>query len=197
MAVSPRLVSLHGPWGIVCRRVERECRLEVHWNWRGLTDDRLVIGIRDGKRAIAMKVTILLADAAQAVGGKLYILGGGWSVTGPDPTPSALAMKIEVPWTEANRRHELTVALLDADGNPVIIGDNPVEIRGEFEVGRPPGLPAGTPLDATIAIPLNPFPLAPGGRYVWRVTINGESRENWNVGFITRRTAPPGRIAIP
>ena len=29
------------------------------------------------------KVTMMLADAAQAVEGKLYILGGGWSVTGP------------------------------------------------------------------------------------------------------------------
>ena len=32
-----------------------------------------------------MKVTILLADAAQAVEGKLFVLGGGWSVTGPEP----------------------------------------------------------------------------------------------------------------
>ena len=38
-----------------------------------------------------MKVTILLADAAQAVEGKLYILGGGWSITGPDPSPMSRA----------------------------------------------------------------------------------------------------------
>ena len=44
-----------------------------------------------------MKVTMLLADAAQAVNGKLYILGGGWSVAGPDPTPMAIALKMEVP----------------------------------------------------------------------------------------------------
>lgn len=29
-----------------------------------------------------MKVTMLLADAATVAEGKLYILGGGWSVTG-------------------------------------------------------------------------------------------------------------------
>ena len=39
-----------------------------------------------------MKVTILLADAAQAAEGKLYVLGGGWSITGPDPSPMALAI---------------------------------------------------------------------------------------------------------
>jgi hypothetical protein len=27
-----------------------------------------------------MKLTMLLADAAEAVNGKLYILGGGWSI---------------------------------------------------------------------------------------------------------------------
>jgi hypothetical protein len=143
-----------------------------------------------------MKVTTLLADAAQAVGGKLYILGGGWSMTGPDPIPSAIALKIEVPWTEANRRHDLLLALLDADGQPVRIGDSPVEIRGQVEVGRPAGLPAGTPLDAALAINVGPLPLPPGARYVWRLSINGETREDWYVGFPTRpaRTgggAPP------
>ena len=52
-----------------------------------------------------MKVTILLADAAEAVNGKLYVLGGGWSITGPDPSPMALAIKIEVPWDQSNQPH--------------------------------------------------------------------------------------------
>ena len=32
---------------------------------------------------------MLLCDAAQVADGKLYVLGGGWSMTGPDPVPSA------------------------------------------------------------------------------------------------------------
>ena len=62
---------------------------------------------------------MMLADAAQEVGGKLYILGGGWSVTGPMPTPMAIALKIEVPWDRTNEKHELLLELLDEDGNPV------------------------------------------------------------------------------
>ncbi|HYT79952.1 MAG TPA: sigma factor [Actinomycetota bacterium] len=31
----------------------------------------------------ALKVTMMLADAAEVADGKLFILGGGWSVTGP------------------------------------------------------------------------------------------------------------------
>jgi hypothetical protein len=137
-----------------------------------------------------MKVTMLLADAAQAMGGKLYVLGGGWSVMGPAPTASALAVKVEVPWTEANRRHDLVIALLDADGRPVTTDGRPVEIRGHLEVGRPPGLPAGTPLDAVLAVNVGPLPLTPG-RYVWRLAINGESRDEWHVGFLCRAADAP------
>ena len=63
-----------------------------------------------------MKVTILLADAAQAAEGKLYVLGGGWSITGPDPSPMALAIKIEVPWDQANHPHTCRLELLDSEG---------------------------------------------------------------------------------
>jgi hypothetical protein len=141
-----------------------------------------------------MKVTMMLADAAQAVAGKLYILGGGWSIIGSG-TPFALALKIEVPWDEANRPHPFTLALLNADGQPVILptpeGERPVEIQGNIEVGRPAGLTPGTPLDSTSAINFGPLPLAPGGRYVWRLTIDGHTDENWEVAFSTRPVERP------
>jgi hypothetical protein len=140
-----------------------------------------------------MKVTILLADAAQAVNGKLYILGGGWSITGPDPTVGALAVKIEIPWTEANRPHDLRLVLVDEDERQVRAGDQAIEIAGRLEVGRPPGLPPGTPLDAVFAINHPPFPLEPGRRYVWRLYIDGNTREDWNVAFITRQRPEQAR----
>jgi hypothetical protein len=140
-----------------------------------------------------MKVTMLLADAAEAVNGKLYILGGGWSVAGPEAVQSAIALKIEVPWDQANRRHSIVLSLQNADGHPVVLptpdGERPVEIRGDFEVGRPAGLTPGTPLDAAVAINLGRIPLPPGQRYVWRLTIDGQSFEDWHVAFSTRAGA--------
>ena len=133
-----------------------------------------------------MKASLLLADAAQVVQGKLYILGGGWSITGPEPTPSAIAIKIDVPWDEANRRHRFQLNLLDADGKPVIIGNQPVSITGEFEAGRPAGLLPGTPLDVTLAINIGPLPIQPGSRYVWRLSINDRSDEDWELAFTIR-----------
>ena len=38
-----------------------------------------------------MKVTMLLADYAAVADGKLTIVGGGWSVTGPVSPPFAIA----------------------------------------------------------------------------------------------------------
>ena len=97
-----------------------------------------------------MNVTILLADAAQAINGKFYILGGGWNIRDSNPTPMALALLIEVPWTEANIAHRLQIVLLDEDGREVIVptptGAQPFRLEIPFEVGRPAGLQPGTPL---------------------------------------------------
>jgi len=140
-----------------------------------------------------MKVTMLLADSAQAVDGKLYILGGGWSITGPDPIPSAIAVKIEIPWDEANKKHALKLALVDADGRPVKVptptGEVPVELGTDFEVGRPPGLKPGTALDFVFAVNIGPLPLAPDGRYVWQLSIDGTVDEDWQLAFSTRPTS--------
>ena len=56
---------------------------------------------------------------------------------------------------------------------------------GEFEVGRPPGLKPGTPLDFPVAVNSTPLPLEPG-RYEWRLTIDGATREDWTMPFSVR-----------
>ena len=35
---------------------------------------------------IAMQAQLLLADSAQVLNGKMYVLGGGWNQIGPKPT---------------------------------------------------------------------------------------------------------------
>jgi hypothetical protein len=132
---------------------------------------------------------MLLADSAQAVAGKLFILGGGWSLIGPDPTPMALAVKIEVPWDQTNQTHAFRLELLDSDGNPVVApgeGAEPVFVEGNFEVGRPAGIKPGTPIDFPFAVNLGPIPLEPDTRYAWRLSIDGDSQDEWRVAFSTR-----------
>ena len=141
-----------------------------------------------------MKVTLLLADSAQAVNGKLYILGGGWSLTGPAPCPSAIAVLISVPWNETNRKHNVQLDLVDEDYRPIMMptpqGDAPLAIRSDFEVGRPPGIMPGSAIEVPFAFSIGPIPLAPGKRYVWKLTIDGKGDDNWQAIFSTRPAGP-------
>lgn len=137
-----------------------------------------------------MKATILLADAAQVADGKLNVLGGGWIFTGPQPTPSAIALLIDVPWTEANRRHSFSLQLFTVDGTEVMLPgpegtSAPLKIENQFEIGRPPGWPQGSDLRMPFAMNLGPLPIGPG-RYEWRLTINGETKTEWCAPFTMR-----------
>ena len=133
---------------------------------------------------------MFLADYAVVSDGKLTIVGGGWSQTGPEPAAFGIGLLIQVPWDQSNTVHNFQVELLDADGEPVVLetdddGDQPVSFGGDFEVGRPPGLKPGTPLDFPVAMNSTPLPLEPG-RYEWRLTIDGESRSDWTLAFTVR-----------
>ncbi len=136
---------------------------------------------------------MLLCDAAQVADGKLYILGGGWSVTGPMPVPSAIAVKVEVDWYEVEQIHNWEISLVDEDGHPVLVetpeGDHELHVRGEFEVAKPEGLPAGSPVDFSLAINMGPLPLENGRRYSWRLAIDGNSDASWSLAFSTRPIA--------
>lgn len=137
-----------------------------------------------------MKATLLLADSAQAVEGKLYILGAGWSVTGPQPAPMAIALKLDVPWDQANTRHRWRMELVDADGEAVALPEGgAIFVEQEFEVGRPPGVKPGTALDYVVAMNITPLPLEPGRQYAWTLTIDGEGRDDWRLPFSTRSAA--------
>jgi hypothetical protein len=136
---------------------------------------------------------MILCDAAQTAEGKLYILGGGWSMIGPDPSPISVAMKIDLDWSEIDRPHHWELFLLDEDGKPVFVqtpeGEQPLEVRADFEVQRnaleTPGAPAG----AAYALNFGPMPLATGTRYTWRLTVDGLSEESWSLDFSTRPAA--------
>ncbi len=121
---------------------------------------------------------MLLCDAAQSVGGKLYILGAGWSqVQAPDtPTNMSLAVKLSIPWDQANRPIPIKASLYDEDRHEVIkLGEEeiPVETEGAVETGRPPGLRPGTSLDVPIVLDFSGIAL-PSGGYEWVLEVDGD-----------------------
>ena len=52
-----------------------------------------------------LRVNMMLCDSAQALNGRLFVLGGGLSVIGPKPQPLAIAIHVTVPWDRANIPH--------------------------------------------------------------------------------------------
>jgi hypothetical protein len=138
---------------------------------------------------------MLLCDSAQVADGKLYILGGGWSITGPMPVPSAVAVKLLVDWHELSQAHHWELFLEDADGGPVMIetpeGAQPIEMRGDFSVAQPTGVPEGSPVDVPMAVNLGPLQLVPSSRYSWRFVVDGESLPGASVSFTTRAAEEP------
>jgi hypothetical protein len=143
-----------------------------------------------------VKATLILADYARVSEGKLDVLGAGWTVAGPDEITMGLGVMVEVPWDQTNRAHQMVVRLLGEDGQlyplPGPPGEAPrgIEARTDFEVGRPPGIAAGTAQPFALALNLAQVPLAPGRRYEWRLEIDGESQDDWRVTFQTRGARP-------
>lgn len=122
---------------------------------------------------IQIKV-MMAADGAQAVNGKLYVLGGGFDhiimPTQPFDFRFDVAMVVDVPWTATNEPFQLLIETLDADGNPT-----GYRAEAQMETGRPPGMRRGTSFSVPIALPVLAHFETPG-RYMLRGTINGEER---------------------
>lgn len=127
---------------------------------------------------------LILADAAQAVNGKLYVLGGGWSTLHPSTLPLThqigVAVGFRIPWQETNQVHHLEIAMVTADGNPLV-----PPLHGELEMGRPPGLRPGSDQTVVMAVNANPKFEQPG-RYEIQVRVQDQL-----VKTVTFDVAPP------
>ena len=140
-----------------------------------------------------MRAKILLADSAEVREGLLFLLGGGWTQTGPAPQMFAIGGIIEIEWDEANTGHSAEFTIIDEDGPPLMItmptGEpQPFKIVTQFEVGRPPGSPRGTSFNLPIALPVLPVPWTPGHRYVMILRIDDHEQDR--LTFSVRQTAP-------
>lgn len=154
-----------------------------------------------------MKVYVLLADQGQQdPHNKLHLLGAGWAFTavGPDGrTPDqAVAVFIEVPWDRCNRPIPFLLELLNEDGTAVSLSfagpespPQPIVLAQDVIAAPPPGAPNGTPGIAKVFLGLSGgLPLAPGRRYVWRATLDGQTEAAWETGFFVQRQQQPPRF---
>jgi hypothetical protein len=97
----------------------------------------------------------LLADAAQAVGGKIFVLGGGWNLfrspNFPAPVQLAVAIGLGFTFDEVGSKYPLSVVIADEAGVPII-----PEMKGQVETGQPaPDVPATATVKIPVAINVN------------------------------------------
>jgi hypothetical protein len=113
---------------------------------------------------------LILADSAQVVANKLYLLGGGWdrlmvNKDFPYDQRCAMAIAIKIPWNDTNLKHVFEIEVLSEDPNteePKSI----TKIKGQFEVGRPAGIPVGQDQRIQMAIDMGLRLEGPGTKTV-------------------------------
>lgn len=115
----------------------------------------------------------VLGDFAQSAGGKLTIVGAGWSLVNaeqyPQSLPFGLGIGILVPWSETNAQHQFGFVIQDGDGNQLASGG------GMVEAGRQPGMPVGMVQRVVFAV-AGQLQLLKPGSYVIVVSAAGDEK---------------------
>jgi hypothetical protein len=126
---------------------------------------------------------MFLADRAEAINGKLYVMGGAWDrlqvpeLPGPLLVPISVAVVITVPWSLTNREFTFSLELVDVDNQLVPMSDDSEVFSIPFEVGRPPGLREGRPQKNVLSVMIGPgLEFERAGTYSFRGLIDGEER---------------------
>jgi hypothetical protein len=140
---------------------------------------------------------LMLADSAQAVDGKLYILGGAWNMLRFPQFPAQLmvgiAVAIDVAWDETDRRHHLDIHFEGADRAAI----DP-RIGADFEASTPPEAMAGA--DLRIVLAVNGPVVIPGpGPYAAVASIGGRelARTRFQALFApVVGSSPPGEGSL-
>lgn len=129
----------------------------------------------------------MLADAAQVQGDKLYVLGGAWRYIHATQFPvmhsMAIAVSIEVGWLETNQRHAFQLTIGPDDSSAPL-----VDFSGEFETGRPAGIPPGAAQQVLLAVPVT-LPLERAGDYVVRILLDGSEANSITLTVVDRARA--------
>lgn len=117
---------------------------------------------------------LFLADGAEAVNGKIYVMGGAvdrhMAGVFPAQLQASVAGSVLVDWGETNRTFGLMIRIVDEDENEVW------KLEIQAVSGRPPGAKPGQPLRTTIAI-RGPFPIQQPGAYKLVMSLDGAEQK--------------------
>lgn len=133
---------------------------------------------------------IILADRAEVLNGKLYMMGGGWERLNvrdfAQPQTIGCALGVIVPWNATNQRHSLTLRI-ETEDRAEVAGSH---VEAAFTTGRPALLEDAQPQRVTFAV--GRTLILPGpGQYRVVVTLNDDQERQGTTFF--RAVMAPGR----
>ena len=128
---------------------------------------------------------LLLADRAEVLNGKLYMMGGAWDRRHirdiGSPVSLTIVIGVLVPWNLTNEPHRLRIRVEDEDGSPL-----PPEVEATVNVGRPVNATQGQSFRATAVIN-NRWGLPRFGTYRVVASVVGQSEKR--VAFYALETS--------
>lgn len=157
---------------------------------------------------MTMETNVLLCDHAEVAGDKLFVNGASIDrsifpagTQAPYVANFAVAGVVHVPWTATNAEHLLRIEIVTEDGRvPELFGAQPPPdgIAGGFgfNVGRPPHLVSGEEQMVPFAFNFAGLPFARPGRYVIRLSIDGEPVKDLPYSVAVEGGAAPFRMGM-
>jgi hypothetical protein len=121
-----------------------------------------------------LRVEAFVADAVEAVNGKLYALGLGWNrmiARGSFPLVHhnlGVGVVVHVPYSMTNEHRTIGLGVIDQDGVDVVR-----PINGNFTIGRPPDLEAGDEQVVALAFNLQGMTFPKPDLYAIVVSVDG------------------------
>ena len=132
---------------------------------------------------------LLVADRAEVVNGKLYLMGGSWDRVQPPQFPHrmmlGIALGVRIPFAHTDDQHTVAIELLHDDTR--MIG-----FEAKLATGRPPGM-AG--MDMLVPMAFN-IPIAiPGeGQVTLKAVIDGRSGRRHEIKVTQRPQQGQGQV---
>jgi hypothetical protein len=127
---------------------------------------------------------LILADAVEALNGKLYMMGGGWDQIIVQeleaPVQLQIACGVNVPYNDTDDEHTLTMTIADPDGNAI----GPT-LNLTFRTGRSPNLARGAATHIPFAIKAG-FIFPKHGEYIVVATIDARDEDKKRHSFYVK-----------
>jgi hypothetical protein len=131
---------------------------------------------------------LITADRAEAINGKLYLMGGAWDRLWvgdfTKPQSVSFAVGIVVPWNSTNEEHALTVRLVDQDEVEI------ANVRANFAVGASAQVRRSESQRATVAVQIQAQLKGPGTYKLIGMIDDDPENCHQSVFYASERSAP-------